>query len=548
METVPGPRRKSALATFETNVFSQSLLIWRFLGAYACHAGVCAVWMMCMSILKAVVGVLPLHALRQGVGLQSWQWWLLVLSLQAAMAPAVLAFVLALDTVDRLVGIGKYDAYIPSLVSSRLVKVAGRVSNGEGCARQLVALGLRVVSGIIALDVMRVWFGTDGGCTLWLLGVACAVAHHSHNMFWSRDVLVFPSTGAHRWHRWRTRAGSIVQRILPASIVSCGWYAGLVWVVGSWVHSGGQPGLGSVICVMSYTTMLLVLWSFGDSMADIVMTERPRLGDYGSKKVLAAMEECLNGGRGDLMRMLALYDLSLVPSDGEMAKTKKLAWRRQQIFADETGVLWNRLGGVCVDPLAGIVAAVERVEELSSKLKEKNGASHAAKWNSMPNRGALAGSEVSTEAAHSLLEIAGNHQTIVLSIRFLSDMAYVSVDEDRYGVLQLSEPSLGDVLFILLLADQKIRQLSQWVQGVISVGGVRWRASGEELYSFRRVDACLDVIRREIGIALENLVSVFGTHTLVDVLESNAQFKAAANRSVSERAAMKSVLVRTLQA
>ena len=283
-------------------------------------------------------------------------------------------------------------------------------------------------------------------------------------------------------------------------------------------------------------------------MADIVMTERPRLGDYGSKKVLAAMEECLNGGRGDLMRMLALYDLSLVPSDGEMAKTKKLAWRRQQIFADETGVLWNRLGGVCVDPLAGMVAAVERVEELSSKLKEKNGASHAAKWNSMPNRGALAGSEVSTEAAHSLLEIAGNHQTIVLSIRFLSDMAYVSVDEDRYGVLQLSEPSLGDVLFILLLADQKIRQLSQWVQGVISVGGVRWRASGEELYSFRRVDACLDVIRREIGIALENLVSVFGTHTLVDVLESNAQFKAAANRSVSERAAMKSVLVRTLQA
>ena len=211
------------------------------------------------------------------------------------MAPAVLAFVLALDTVDRLVGIGKYDAYIPSLVSSRLVKVAGGCRTGRGVPG---SLSLWVFGWFLgSLRSMLCAFGLvrmeDARCGCWALRVRWHT--HSHNMFWSRDVLVFPSTGAHRWHRWRTRAGSIVQRILPASIVSCGWYAGLVWVVGSWVHSGGQPGLGSVICVMSYTTMLLVLWSFGDSMADIVMTERPRLGDYGSKKVLAAMEECLNG-------------------------------------------------------------------------------------------------------------------------------------------------------------------------------------------------------------------------------------------------------------
>ncbi len=125
MDTAPGPRRKSA---FE-NVFAQSLIAWRFLGAYACQAGICVVCMMGVSILKALVGVLPLHALRGGVGLQSWRWWLLVLSMQAAMGPAVLAFVLALDTKDMLVGIGKYDAYIPSFVSSRLVKIAGDVSH-----------------------------------------------------------------------------------------------------------------------------------------------------------------------------------------------------------------------------------------------------------------------------------------------------------------------------------------------------------------------------------------------------------------------------------
>lgn len=540
METAPGARRKSA---FE-NVFSQSLIAWRCLGAYACYAGICVVSMMGISILKALVGILPLDALRQGVGLQSWQWWLLVLSLQAAMGPAVLAFVLALGTRDALVGVGKYDAYIPSFVSSRLVKIAGRVSSGEGCARQLLALGLRAVSGAIALYVTGMWFGTDGGNNLWLLGFACAVAHQLHSVFWSRDVLVFPSTGAHRWRRLQKRAASIVQRILPVAILACLWYAGLLWVADSWMNSGGHPGLGSLFCGLSYATILLVLWSFGDSISDIVMTERPRLGDYGSKKVLRAMVECLNGDRGDLMQMLALYDLSLVPSDGETAKTKKMVWRRQQIFADETGELWSKLGGVCMDSLAAIAVSVERVEELSSKLKTKNGASNATKWNSMPNRGALVGSEVSTEAVHSLLEIAGNHQAIMLSIRFLSDMAYVSVDEDRYGVLQLSEPSLGDVLFMLLWTDHKIRQLGQWVQGVVSVRGVRWRASGEELYSFRRADACLDVVRREIGIALENLASVFGTHTLVHVLDANAQFKTAGNSSGSERAAMTSVLLR----
>jgi len=291
-----------------------------------------------------------------------------------------------------------------------------------------------------------------------------------------------------------------------------------------------------------YALAVLLLWSLGDSMVEIAMTERPRLGDYDSKKVLEAMQDCLDGNRGDLMQMLALYDLSLVPSDGETTRSKKTLWRRHQIFADDTGVLWNRLASVCMDSLAGIVVGVERVEELSSTLKAKSGGANVTKWNSMPSRGSWASSEVMTEAAHCLLQIAGHHQAIVLSIRFLSDMAYVSVDEDRYGILQLSEPSVGDVLFMLIRADQKIRQLGQWTAGVQSVHGARWRASGEELYSLRRVVACLDVVKHEIGIALENLSSAFGSRTLVDVLEANGQFKMVGN--TSEKAHMKAQLAR----
>jgi hypothetical protein len=211
------------------------------------------------------------------------------------------------------------------------------------------------------------------------------------------------------------------------------------------------------------------------------------------------------------------------------------------------------MSGVCMDSLAGIVASVERVDALAAELRKASAKGRAGagagagatttKWNSMPARGALSGSEVRTEAVHSLLDIAGHHQAIVLSIRFLSDMAYVSVDEDRYGVLQLSEPSLGDILFMLLWVDHRVRQLTSWTQpGGQSIGGVRWRASGEELYSFRRVDAVLDVVRSEVAIALENLASAFGVHTLTDVLEANAQFKAV---SASDRAGLKGVLARS---
>lgn len=565
------------------NHLGETLVLWRVVGAYACHAAVCFVWMACMSVAKAIIAFVLgalFPALRRGVGIQSWHWWLLVLSLQLGMLPAVVAYIASLDTRDALLGVGKYDAYVPRLVSSRLVKIAGRVSSAEGCVRQAIGLGLRVLAGLVSLKAMEaMWMGGRSGAgsddpafgkaglSTEVLAVACAVAHHAHCVYWSRDVLVFPSVGKHRWVRWRARLAAIFQRVGPVVVVACGWYVGLSRFVVPGVGDGARSlGLATIFEEVFFGTNLLLLFSLGDSMVDIVMTERPRLGDYDSKKVLDAMQGCLDGKRGELMGMLAMYDLSLIPSDGltddeedgvgdgtaddkerrEKRKRKAAVWRRQQIFADETGVTWNRLSSVCMDALTEIVVSVERVEALATEVRKacaKDGANaFPTKWNSMPARGAVAGSEVNTEAVHSLLDIAGHHQAIVLSIRFLSDMGYVSVDEDRYGVLQLSEPSLGDIVFTLLWVDHKIRQLSQWTQGVQSVGGIRWRASGEELYSFRRADACLDVIRSEVAIALENLISVFGIHALNELLEANAQFKAAGDATESVRAAMKGTL------
>ncbi len=528
LEGLVGAEMERQGVTSMVQQFSENAVLrWRILGACTCNAAIGICMMMILSILWSI-GSLVVPRMRGGVSLQSWSWWLMGASLQTSLIPATIGYVFMLQKYDRIVSIGPSDTYVPVFLSSRLMKLAGRLSTTEGCVRQGVALGLRLVSGIVSLDICTKFLpcAALSFSKIVLLGIVCNVAHHLHCVFWSRDVLVFPSMIKYRWRRWNDRLVPILQRILPVGVSSYLGYATLLKLLG---HGSCLSGVGEMISVTLYSCILMLFWSLGDSMADIVMTERPRLGDYDSKKVLGAIQQCLDGKKGELMQMLALYDLSLIPSDGDT--NKKKLWRRREIFADDSGVTWNRLASMSTDILSSIICDVERVEDLASTLKTaslKNGSFHPTKWNTIPTGGALKNPAVAVDALDCVLQVAGCHQLLVLSIRFLSDMAYVSVEEDTYGVLQLSEPSLGDIVYTLIKLEQKIRHLGQWTVGIHSIHGIRWRASGEELYSFRRADGCLDVVKSEIRIALENLGSKFGS-LLLDTLESNAQYAADTN-------------------
>lgn len=510
-----------------------AVLQWRILGACTCNA---VAGMIILIIFSTIWGIssLLVPPMRGGVGIQSWAWWLMGAAFQAALIPATAAYVITLQNNDTMISIGSNDRYVPVVIASRLIKLAGRLSTAEGCFRQGIALVLRLFSGIISLDLLIQYYPCGrhdmSFSHVVVLALACDIVYHMHCIFWSRDVLVFPNVTKHRWYRWKDRLVPICQRMVPISVLSYFVYAMLMQLTGgAAAHDGSRAGW--ILSVVVYSSMLLLLWSLGDSMTDIIMSERLRIGDYDSKKVLEAMQDCLDGKRGDLMQMLALYDLSLIPSDGDT--NKKAMWRMREIFADDSGATWSRVASLCTDILAGIIYEVEKLEEISSKLKAASASSKAGsfqptKWNTIPTGGALKHSAIAADALECLLQVAGYHQSLVLSIRFLSDMAYVSVEEDTYGVLQLSEPSLGDIVFTLVRLEQKIRHLSQWTVGFSSTHGLRWRASGEELYSFRRSDGCLEVVKSEIHIALENLGSKFGL-VLLDTLESNAQYTGIGN-------------------
>ena len=531
-------RVNGSLQSILKNVFvDNGMLRWRCFGAYTCHVATSIAISISISSILWLLGVIVRQRTLSSLPLASWSWWLLVVLFHVSMIPSVVAYIITLQKHDIMVSYGFHMYhFLPSFVSSRLIKLAGRVSTVEGCIRNGVALGLRVISGLCMIKIMChvfVWArwcdGVEYGVSM---AVVCAVLYHVHMIFWSRDVIVFPTVPQHRLYRLRDRIMPIIHRSIPLGVFSAAFVWGMF----------GRSAMHGIVGVLQ-ACMLVATWSMEDSIIDIVITERPRLRDYNSKNVMPAMQECLDGKRGDIMQMLALYDLSLIPTDGESAVQKKdgskLSWRRRVIFGDDSGVMWNRLASLCVDILTGVMVEVEHVEDLIARSKS-SGTRNEMKWNTVPVGPALKQNALSAESMQCALQIAGYHQSIVMSIRFLSDMAYVSAEEDTYGILQLSETRLGDILFVLTRLEDKLRHVTQWTAGVVALHGIRWRASGEELYSFRKASTAVDVVKSEIRIALENLGSKFGA-PLLDSLTSTEQFSSVGS---TEQQHMKAFLTK----
>jgi hypothetical protein len=537
MGRVDGSRLQSILR----NVFvDNGMLRWRCFGAYTCHVATSVATSISISSTLWLLGVIVRQRTLSSLPLASWSWWLLLVLFHACMIPSAVAYIITLQNHDIMVSPGSHVyLYLPSFVSSRLIKLAGRMSTVEGCIRNGVALGLRVISGICMVRIMchvfvwSPWCDVVDACGV-SMAVVCAVLYHVHMIFWSRDVIVFPTVPQHRLYRLKDRIMPIVQRSIPVGVFS----AACVWGI------FGRSAMHGIVGIFQ-ACMLVAIWSMEDSIIDIVITERPRLRDYDSKSVMSAMQECLDGKRGDIMQMLALYDLSLIPTDGEAAihqkkdGSSKLSWRRSVVFGDDSGLMWNRLASLCVDILNGIVVEVEHVEDLVARSKS-SGTRNEKKWNTVPVGTTLKQNALSADSMQCALHVAGYHQSIVMSIRFLSDMAYVSAEEDTYGILQLSEPRLGDILFVLTRLEEKLRHVTQWTAGVVALHGIRWRASGEELYSFRKANTAVDVVKSEIRIALENLGSKFGA-PLLDSLTSAEQFDSVGS---SEQQHMKTFLAK----
>lgn len=139
--------------------------------------------------------------------------------------------------------------------------------------------------------------------------------------------------------------------------------------------------------------------------------------------------------------------------------------RRAAMFADETGAAgWVPLSRYCLAELADFVAV------MAGALPSVAGAAASGsgvRWNvlQLTAGGARAASQRQDAA---MWHLRARHGRLVLCMRVLAGLAAAGLAQDRYGLLQLAQPNLGDVLVALLGV---VSVLSAYVKHAVRVAG-----------------------------------------------------------------------------
>lgn len=260
-------------------------------------------------------------------------------------------------------------------------------------------------------------------------------------------------------------------------------------------------------------------------MLDVVMGEQLRPQDYSSKDVLEAMLNCLNKKQGTIMLDLSLHDLCAVAY--EPAGTGG-AWRRLDVFADDSGDRWRMLARPCIQEIDALCRRLAAALPQGPPKKDAAGGAAGKKWNALP----LAAKNSLTVTRAQLLALGAarcRYQRTVLCARTLTGFAAASLREDKFGVLQLTQPGLGEVLLCLLSALHAVQQLSK-VLATLSARHIRmgpWRYQGEgpgaEVYGAPSVDVAVLALTDSLSNCLQLLVGTFGGEGLGKVLRQSKQ-------------------------
>lgn len=85
-------------------------------------------------------------------------------------------------------------------------------------------------------------------------------------------------------------------------------------------------------------------------------------------------------------------------------------------------------------------------------------------------------------------------------------------------------------MFILLQLSVELKQLKQQLPAKHLGDHLRWRVAGDDMYPFSKVSSAIDVIQGEIQLAVENIVTRFGSG-LQDALSACGRAESASNTS-----------------
>ena len=310
---------------------------------------------------------------------------------------------------------------------------------------------------------------------------------------------------------------------MPAAIphaVFIATVSGITGTLTSLLAGYSTPTLSAVIPILGTSTLCALCWLIGTIAFEVVFTERLRADDYGGKDVLQEMDICLGGKNGVIMRDLALHDLSSIATD-----PGKASWRKKEIFADDSGARWRPLAQVCVDdvtilldamgvalPKKGLAPGAMPTTTTSEEQKQSTGTAQAGrKWNDVPAALVKGMNIAQRQNLDALSAVCCGYQRGKFAIRTLCDFSVASLTEDRFGVVQLIDPTLGDILLCLLCTLLATEQFVKHVGGGVGASSLGpWRGTGDGPYAACDAHAAVYALQDELSTGLYKVTGAFG--------------------------------------
>jgi len=205
-------------------------------------------------------------------------------------------------------------------------------------------------------------------------------------LYYSRYVLQFPTIQRHRYFRIKQLAlqARVVVHVVAVAATGC-----IAGTTASILAGHYMPSAIGIALFFVAGCFCVFMWLLGSIILEVVFTERLQAHDYGTRDPLAGMTDCLDGKQGVIMCDLALNDLAVLSEEPQ-----KAAWRRTDVFRDESGDRWSPLGQHCVASLAQLSTAMaEALPRKSSRSDAGNTSSSIMdaprpsrmKWNAVPS-------------------------------------------------------------------------------------------------------------------------------------------------------------------
>ncbi|PSC68145.1 Nucleoporin Ndc1-Nup isoform A [Micractinium conductrix] len=503
-------------------LLTNEVLRWKAIGAAAWLAAVTAA--ACAACSMALSPAMLLSPLCLVGAALSPSAWLAVAALMLAQAPAFAAQVGALASREPTSAhTHRLLLHWPraGMAGAAFAKLAARAGSVAGAMRVAAVFALHALSALLSLSLLSAGRGLPSLGAAWTLQYALwlAALYLLHWAYWSQDVLLFPSVQRHRSFRLRHRLPSAAvhaAKLAASAAVAAGATALLRSRVPGAGPAGAPPSLLGAAAALAGGGLCCFCWLACAAVIEVVFSERLRPGNYGERDELAAMAACLAGARGDLMQGLALHDASLLASDAG-----KAALRRDSMFSDETGERWGSVAAALLSELNAVSAASAAAAAPAGKAPAAAAAGTPSagshRWNVLPSAVSKAGLGGSRAQLEALVAVRCAYPRAALAASALSGYACASLGEDRFGVLQLTQPGLGEVLLCLLGAlgatQQLLRSAASLAPRQLTLGP--WRGNGDcaawaACYRAPALDAPLLAMQDTLTVCLYRMVDTFG--------------------------------------